>query len=35
MSQLDESTRTLFDLAEELAVAKRDGHMTIMRFTTG
>lgn len=35
MSQLNESTTALFDLAEEIALAKHDGHMTIMRFTTG
>ena len=35
MSQIDETTKQLFDLAEEIAIAKRDGHLTIMRFTTG
>lgn len=35
MSELSESTKELFDLAEEIAVAKHDGHITIMRFTTG
>ena len=35
MSELNEQTKELFNLAEEIAIAKHDGHITIMRFTTG
>lgn len=35
MSEINEAVKYLFDLAEEIAVAKFDGHITIMRFTTG
>lgn len=35
MSEINESAKDLFDLAEEIAIAKHDGHLTIMRFTTG